>query len=193
MENRLNQNAIIIHGSPGSHEYYEMDFPSPSNAHWIPWLQQKFLRSKILCQTPEMPFPYAARYQEWVDTIKSFQIHSKTTLVGHSSGGGFLLKWLTDNPHITAEKLVLVAPWLDPEREFEDFLLCTPDPSLVRRIGEMHIFYSSDDSSDIQKTRDIIVKTYPEITQHNYSDKGHFCFNDLGGSEFLDLWKVIKG
>ncbi len=62
--------AIILHGICDEHEYFEMDFPSPSNAHWLPWLQQKFLRSNVLCQKLEMPTPYNPIYKEWK---KSFE------------------------------------------------------------------------------------------------------------------------
>lgn len=59
------KSAIIVHGTCDAHEYLEMDFPSPSNAHWLPWLQQKFLRAGVLCQCPEMPTPYAPEYAAW--------------------------------------------------------------------------------------------------------------------------------
>lgn len=57
--------AIILHGRPDYDEYYNIQGDSPSNSHWLPWLQQQFLIRGILTQTPEMPRPYEPRYEAW--------------------------------------------------------------------------------------------------------------------------------
>ncbi len=38
------KNAIILHGQPSRGEYYNIEMPSMSNAHWIPWLQGQLLK-----------------------------------------------------------------------------------------------------------------------------------------------------
>jgi len=37
------KNAIILHGQSSKAEYYGEQFPSMSNAHWLPWLQGQLL------------------------------------------------------------------------------------------------------------------------------------------------------
>jgi predicted alpha/beta hydrolase family esterase len=106
-------NAIIIHGVCDKNEYFELTFPSPSNAHWLPWLQQKFLRAGILCQKLEMPTPYTPLYEEWRLTFEQLHVSDQTIIVAHSAGCGFILKWLGANPDIFINRLILVAPWLD--------------------------------------------------------------------------------
>ncbi len=55
---------VLLHGTCDEEEYFKRDVPSPSNAHWLPWLQQKFLRSGVLYQALEIPCPYAPVYEE---------------------------------------------------------------------------------------------------------------------------------
>ena len=186
------KHAVILHGICDRGEYYEMDFPSSSNAHWLPWLQQKFLRSGILCQTLEMPKPYAPSYQDWKETFEQLNTHKLDIVVGHSAGCGFILKWLAENPNATFEKLIFVAPWRDPEREMGDFLVSSLDPSIPERIGQFDILHSEDDMDDVATSFQEIVAAYPQATVHLFQDKGHFCFGDLGTHEFPELWEICR-
>ncbi len=183
--------AIILHGICDREEYFEMDFPSPSNAHWLPWLQQKFLRAGLLCQCLEMPTPYKPVYEEWEKTFEQLD-HSKLSVaVGHSAGCGFILKWLHKNPNIELDKLVLVAPWLDPQKREAPFLEFDLNKNALDKIKDVHLFVSDDDMDTIKTSTDRIMKEYPNIKLHRYSDKGHFCFSDIGVT-FDDLWEVLK-
>lgn len=177
---------------PDRHEYFEMDFPSPSNAHWIPWLQQKFLRSGVLCQTLEMPAPYNPVYSAWAQTFSQAHLNENSVLVAHSAGAGFILKWLHEHQDAKLSKLVLIAPWRDPARRFDDFALCDLAPTLSDRIGEIHIFYSSDETVEgVKQSVEEIMNAYPNAKLHSYADKGHFCLNDLGNRyNFDDLWTI---
>ncbi|MES2729267.1 MAG: hypothetical protein V4621_04105 [Pseudomonadota bacterium] len=185
--------AIILHGICDTEEYFEMDFPSPSNAHWLPWLQQKFLRAAYQCQTPEMPAPYKPDYTSWQKAFEVFDPASLRIAVGHSAGAGFLLKYLSSHPDIMLDQLVLVGAWVDPERKHGDFLLGHYDPGVIDRVGRMHILHSTDDDTDIKKTFQIVSALYPKATLHIYKDKGHFCESDLQSRTFPELWDIIKG
>jgi predicted alpha/beta hydrolase family esterase len=183
--------AIILHGMPDKEEYYEMDFPSPSNAHWIPWLQQKFLRADILCQTPEMPKPYAPDYQAWEEAFMPFSPPNGSVFVAHSAGCGFFLRYLAARPEIKLSKLVLVAPWLDPKREIGDFMNFTLDPALENRVGDLHVLHSDDDFESIGVSVKTILDIYKNARFHLFSGKGHFCMNDIGPT-FPELWDICK-
>lgn len=183
--------AIILHGICDREEYFEIDFPSPSNAHWLPWLQQKFLRSGILCQTTEMPAPYCPKYKEWAATFEQLVWDNDTTIVGHSAGCGFILKWLHQNRDRRLHKLILVAPYLDLEKEQGDFLQIDLDPNLQNQIDEIHLLNSSDDMDDILQTTAKLVETYSKVKLYKYDNMGHFTLETIG-TTFPDLWEIAK-
>jgi predicted alpha/beta hydrolase family esterase len=194
------KNAIILHGVYGKdgHGYWEdgsyRPKDSPSNSHWLPWLQKMLLFDGILAQTPELPRPWVGGcdYSEWKDIFGRFPISENTILVGHSAGGGFLLKYLSLNKDAKAGHLILVAPWLDLEKEGGTFLgEFVLDPDLPSRMGKIDLFYSTDDDDYIINSVAKIRETYPNIDIHEFHDKGHFCENDIG-TEFPELLAVVE-
>lgn len=185
--------ALVLHGVCDRDEYFGREFPSPSNAHWLPWLQQKFLRAGVLCQTPEMPAPYAPIFRDWADTFERFRIAADTVVVAHSAGCGFILKWLNLHPEISIKKLVLVAPWLDLARTHGDFLDGALNPALQSRIGEIHVLYSKNETTaGVEKAKNLILETLPQSQLHLFDDKGHFCLSDLGSQAFEPLWNLCR-
>lgn len=120
------KNAIILHGGPSKQDYYDPELPSMSNSHWIPWLQSQLLKKDIPTATPEVPNSYDRNWKVWNSEVERYDIDSETILIGHSTGAGFFVKYLSINPEITVGKVILVAPWLDPYRKktvnfFDDF------------------------------------------------------------------------
>lgn len=186
-------NAILIHGTPGREEYIDPKAPSPSNAHWLPWLQKQLLIRGIETQTPEMPIAYQPDYDPWRKEFERCLICEETLLVGHSCGGGFLVRWLSENPRHVA-RVVLVAPWMDPDRNhcvagFFDFAI----NSELTRVTDLHLIYSDDDTEDVNQSVNQIVKALPEIHKHLMPGKKHFCSSDLGGNEFTALRDILTG
>jgi predicted alpha/beta hydrolase family esterase len=186
------KNAIILHGKPGKQEYYDPEYPSASNCHWIPWLQKQLLINEIVAYTPEVPHSYDPQYPIWKKEFERFEVTPETILVGHSCGGGFLVRWLSENKEARAEKVVLVAPWLDIERESTtDFFDFQIDPELSSRIGELIIFCSDDDNISIQESVKIIRNEINGIIYHGFHDYGHFTQNTMKKSEFPELLAVL--
>lgn len=132
--------ALILHGVCPEEEFFFSKRPSPSNAWWLPWLQQQFLRAGWQCQTPELPHPYRPSYAEWKETFEWFKPQKLSLLVGHGAGAGFAVKYMQEH-RLRLEKLLLVAPWLDPEREFDDFLQTALHPAALNNIGEVHLIF----------------------------------------------------
>src|SRR5687767_10509252 len=83
---------------PLRHMYFDPTTASPSNYHWIPWLQKQLLLKGILAQAPEMPTPYAPDFAAWRETFERIGVDELTTLIGWSAGGGFLVRWLSECP-----------------------------------------------------------------------------------------------
>lgn len=163
-------NAILLHGMPSKAEYYSDKYPSASNSHWFPWLQKQLLIRDIAAYTPEVPHCYAPDYKTWYKEFERFDITPATILVGHSCGGGFIVRWLSEHPDIPVGKVILVAPWLDPNRdETTDFFEFTIDPDLAARTQGLHIFSSDDDSDGVQKSVRILREAIKTLVTANFT------------------------
>lgn len=181
--------AIILHGICDEDEYFEMDFPSPSNAHWLPWLQQKFLRAGVLCQTLEMPTPYQPSYKDWLKTFQQIDQEDLAYVIGHSAGCGFMLQYFEQNPNFRPQKFIMVAPWIDPKKRKGNFLNISLPKELLKGIEEVHILISDDDDESVQISVEKIIKAYPNIKLHQFHNKGHFCLSEIGPT-FPELWEI---
>ena len=185
--------AIILHGMPDKEDYYNPAYDAESNCHWLPWIQRQLTVQNILAQTPEMPEPYTPNYEKWCSVFSQFKIDEDTTLVGHSCGAGFLVRWLSENK-LKVGKLVLVAPWTDPTNElgdkntFFDFVI---DSKLVERTEGVYIFNSSNDEDVIHKSVENILDALPDVQLVKLQDKGHFTLSGMGTREFPELASVI--
>lgn len=188
--------VILIHGLPTKEDYYTSEWPSESNSHFFPWVQREVLRKDILCQALEMPHPYDPNYQEHAEVLDQMKISNETILVGHSSGGGFLVRYFSEHP-VQPKKLILLAPWLDlegylqeqnPASDYFDFEI---DPSLSSRT-QIELVYSTDDEDCILQTVEKIKQEINlPIIEHVFTDKGHFTEPDLGSKEFPELVEII--
>jgi predicted alpha/beta hydrolase family esterase len=185
------KNAIIIHGMPSKEEYFEVGRSSSSNNQWLPWLQAKLVKQNILAQTPEMPEAYNPKYEEWKKVFEQFEVNEETILVGHSCGGGFIIRWLSENK-VKVGKVFLVAPWLDPEKYLNtgmfDFEI---DPDFPSRAKKVVVMYSTDDEDYILDTIKILKEKTNGIDFQEFQDKGHFCIEDLGSEELPELLNLI--
>ncbi len=185
------KNAVILHGLPDKEEYYDPDFPAQSNAHWIAWLQKQLQRKDIFTQTPEMPMSFKPNYPVWKREFERYDITPNTLLVGHSCGGGFLVRWLSEHPNTKVGKVILVAPWINPAEKPKydtgNFFEFEIDPDLVNRTIETVIFRSSNDSEDVLKSIEILKAKIKNLKIREFKNYGHFCDRDLKTDAFPEL------
>ena len=185
------KNAIIIHGTPGKEEYYS-DYPSASNAHWLPWLQNELLRKDIHAITPEMFQCFMPDYKHWSNEFEKHAITLETILVGHSCGGGFIARWLSEHPEVKVGKVVLVAPWFDPfdsrKNNFFDFSI---DKDCSSRTKGVTVVHSDNDMEDVQVSVKRLMNETSGITFKEFNGFGHFCESDLGGQAFPELLEEV--
>ena len=189
------RNAIILHGMPSKEEYFNAQSPSQSNKHWIPWVQRQLILHGILAQTPELPEPYDPDYAKWLEVFKQFHVDENTLLIGHSCGGGFLVRWLTETK-IKVGKAVLVAPFIDPDHDEvkSDFFHFEIKPNLSENTAEMCIFYSMDDDQEIITSVEQIMARDKAIKIQKFTNKGHFVIEHMKTEQFPELVKfLIKG
>jgi predicted alpha/beta hydrolase family esterase len=188
--------VILIHGLPSKEEVTGDVWPSPSNSHWFPWIQKQLTRRDILCQSLEMPKSYNPIYSEHKRVLDQMEISDETILVGHSCGGGFLIKYLSENKNLKPKKVVLVAPWVDPERFLielnpdSDYFNFEIDKSLTDRT-DLYCMYSTDDEESIINSVSKIKEELPDIKMKIFTNKKHFTEKSLNSKEFPELLELI--
>jgi predicted alpha/beta hydrolase family esterase len=181
-------NAIILHGKPGKEEYYDPEFPSPSNFHWIPWPKKQLLINDIKADTPEVPFAYDPQWDLWCKEVERFEFTPETLLVGHSCGGGFWVRYLSERPELKVGKVVLVAPSLGIDRDWGEQFLgdFTIDPHLAERTGGITVFNSDNDDPSIQQSVTRIRDAIDNVAYREFH-LGHFTHDSMNGPEFPEL------
>ena len=189
------KNAILVPGRPDKDEHYDPKLPSNSEAHWFSWLKRQLILQDIHAVSIEPPFPFQPRYDDWKTEFERFDITTDTILVGHSCGGGFLVRYLSENKQLTVGRVALVAPWTNPDNyiisDTADFFNFEIDPEFPARTKGVTVFISSDDEPSVVKTVDILKKKVNGLELREYTDKGHFTLNDLKTVEFPDLLQVL--
>ena len=185
-------NAILLHGLTSEKEYFNEEYPSSSNSHWLPWLQKRLLMAGINTATPEVPKPFEMSWNNWVKEIERFEINENTILVGHSMGGGFWIKYLTERPTLKVKKVVLVAPWLNLGHEVDsDFFNFELKKQIQDQAGEFVIYASDNDMQEVQRTTDFLKSNLLKAKYVGFHYYGHFCYRDLKTDEFPELLSEI--
>ncbi len=134
-----------------------------------------------------MPKPYEPDYQAWKEVFEYFPLNQDTILVGHSCGGGFLLRYLTEN-NVRVGNVALVAPWIDVEKSLTtgmfDFELT---PEILNKAKNITVFISKDDDQEILNSLEEIQSKIPGINIKWFEDMGHFTYGDMNTREFPEL------
>ena len=145
---------------------------------------------------PEMPNGYYPEYNVWKREFERFDIESETVLVGHSCGGGFLVRWLSEHD-VKVGKVVLVAPWLGINtkgRPFDEtFFDFSIDPEIAMKTDGITVFASTDDHDGVQKSVAKLRVDMPNAKYVTFENKGHFTMGGLGGEAFPELLAEIVG
>ena len=187
--------AILVHGRPDKDEYYNPKYPSPSNSHWFPWLTKQLQVNDIFTVALEIPNPWQPRYDVWKTELERFEITHETILVGHSCGAGFIVRWLSEDSKRKVGKVILVAPWLNPENNPEydmgDFFDFEINPNIVDQTAGITIFNSDNDMETIHRSVDRIRSIVKEIDYKEFHNHGHFCTEDMQTDEFPELLQAI--
>lgn len=185
--------SILIHGWNTKEEFDDPKKPTASNDHWFPWLTKQLMVRGIHTIAPEMPKGYDPDYNIWKKELERFDISQNTLLIGHSCGGGFLVRWLSEN-EIRVGKVILVAPWMGIDfgekfdKSFFDFEI---NQNIADKTQGFAVFYSKDDFPAIIDSVDILKNSLGNVQYHEFMDKGHFTKTSLGTEEFPELLEEI--
>lgn len=186
------KSVIILHGMPTKEEFLDKKLPNESNAHWLPWLQKQLLMKGVMAYTPDMPKPYAPDYDAWVREVERYEIGPQTAIVGHSCGGGFWVRYLSEHKKLKVGKVVLVAPWLDPDGDeagsFFDFEM---DQSLAKRTKGLVIFNSANDMGNVHKSVALLRENIDGMRYREFKKRGHFDTPGMKSDKFPELLKEL--
>jgi len=186
--------VVVLHGSnEKDREHVKQYNLAPQNERgWIGWMKEELRRRNIDCVAPLMPTNWAPVYDDWKKEFGSISIKDDDTLIGWSSGGAFLVRWLGEND-IKVKKLILVAPTIAnknlKEGVMKDFHSFEINSDIKNRIGEIILIESDNDSVGVSEA----CKQYSEkfyLSPRILHNKGHFTESKMG-REFPELLDEI--
>lgn len=184
------KNAVIVHGMPPKREYLIARTlgMKASKFHWLGWLGSQLRKNGYEVWAPEMPHPWRPEYELWKAQVEKAKIGPDTLLIGHSCGGGFWLRYLSENPKLRVGRVVLVAPWIDvPRKIAPDFFNFKFDKQLVSRTKGVSIIYSDDDMKAISLSVEQIRKELVGVNYLEFRGYGHFTIFKMHTRRFPEL------
>ncbi len=166
---------------------------APEVQKWKNWIKDAVVDSFDFI-APQMPNALNARYEAWAIWFEKLIpfLRKDVVLIGYSLGGGFLLRYLTENKlPVSVQALHLVAPVVDA-LECEgvggfkiDLAIWTgfaTEPAVV------HLWHSADDPLVPIHHSERFATQYPAAVLHRFINRNHFF-----QPEFPELLAVIQG
>lgn len=141
----------------------------------------------------QMPNSFMADYEAWKIWFEKVipYLRDGVILIGHSLGGGFYLRYLTENRlPVHVHQLHLVAGVVDNVDcpSIGGFKIdVTKWPGFASDIDEVHLWHSEDDTSVPIHHSERLLQLYPKALLHRFTDRGHFLT-----PEFPELLAAIK-
>ena len=199
----MKKQVVIIHGGDAytSYERYieslkgeELDIQDlrQDNNMWRRTLGSN-LGPDFEVIAPKMPCQQNAKYAEWKIWFDKLvpQLNDEVILIGHSLGGIFLAKYLSENKFPKKIRATfLVAPPYDDGTDGDpiaDFSLTERLNLFAEQGGEIRIYHSSDDQIVDDSDLKAYQKALPMAKPVLFSDKGHFIIK-----EFPEIVKDIR-
>lgn len=137
----------------------------------------------------DMPGKFNAKYNEWKIWFERYLpfMEDNIILIGHSLGGQFLAKYLSENIlPVSINQLHLVAPSHTPSKK-EMCIEGFPGKILENTIRETHIYYSHDDMQVTLEASEFYHTHIVGSELHLFEDRGHFL-----GTDFPELFACIQ-
>ena len=171
---------------------YKIDFKKLGMKGWKSNLE-KDLGKGFEVILPVMPNFMNAKYKEWKIMFEKFFPYLKNNLIllGHSLGGIFLAKYLSENKFPKKIKAVFLvsAPFDDKDANYSlgDFKLPKKLDRFQKQSPKIFLYHSKDDPVvpfvDLEKYKRALPKAKVVV----FKKRGHF-----GQSKFPEIVKAIK-
>lgn len=204
----MNHQVIIVHGGDTFESYEEYladlkvqefsreDFENLRAKNWKQALEGN-LGTGFEVVAPRMPCKENAKYLEWkiwFEKIVPFFV-ADAVLIGHSLGGIFLAKYLSENklPKKIRATLLVSAPFNDDpnDHSIADFILPkTPDP-FQEQSPTIYIYHSTDDHVVEYADAETYKSRLSKAELRKFTDRGHF-FQEEFPEIVADIKKLFK-
>ena len=195
----MKKQIVIIHGGDTfatQEEYlnflrnYEINIEryKTDKDDWKPWLR-RMLQDKYEVITPQMPNKTNARYEEWELWFEKFIpfLNNGVILVGHSQGGIFLAKYLSENQFpIKIKAVMLVSAPYDKDSEDYSVLSFSLPATLNLQTEHVYLYHSKDDPVVPFQALGQYQKLLPNATARVFEDRKH-----INQEEFPELLEDI--
>ncbi len=201
----MNTQIIFIHGGNSFSSYDAYLHNLKIKTIWDPTgvVKQKRWKDTLIeefgdtCDIffPSMPNSQNARYIEWKIWFERYfeYVSGEAILIGHSLGGFFLTKYLTENSlpfHVKALYLI-ASPFQPDEFNGEDCADFAFDAANLYRIkqsvGTINILHSTDDTIVPYSHAEMFHVALPTANMMVFHDRGHFL-----GETFPEIIKDIQ-
>jgi uncharacterized protein len=155
---------------------------------------EKKLENKFEIFAPKMPNKENAKYAEWkiwFEKLVPF-LKNDVTLIGHSLGGLFLVKYLSESifPKKIKALFLVSAPYTGKNNKHNldtDFSFNDNFKKIFGQAKKIFIFHSTDDKVVPFSDFEIYKKNLPNASSISFNDKGHFS-----GDKFPELIKIVR-
>ena len=197
----MKKQVVVIHGGDTFERYeeflsflknFQIDPVYFKKKGWKDTLQDK-LGDDFEVIAPNMPNKINAKYLEWKIWFEKYFpfLNDEVILVGHSLGGTFLAKYLSENllPKKIKALLLIAAPFDDEDSDesLNDFALIGPLKKITEQVGKIYLFHSKDDPvvpfDQVNKYKNILPGS--EIIV--FTDRQHF-----NQEHFPELVELLK-
>jgi len=198
----MKKQVLVIHGGTTFTTYreylsflksarIELDEFRSGRSDWKDNLQ-KNLGEFFDVLRPTMPNGKNAKYKEWQIWFEKIipLLNKEIILVGHSMGGIFLAKYLSENrfPKTILATILVAAPFNDEGGEsLGDFNLPKSLAKFEKQSREIFLIYSTDDPSVPFSKLEKYKKALPNAKTLIFKDRGHFRLET-----FPEIAKLIK-
>ncbi len=158
------------------------------------WQEELFanLASTHECHRLQLPNSFWADYEAWKIWFEKMvpYLRDGVTLVGHSLGGAFLFRYLSEATlPVSVRQTHLIAPVVLPLEDCEGFYLDLASWHGFKTVpGDLHLWHSEDDTIVPIAHSERVQELYPSAVLHRFTDRFHFI-----GESFPEIEAVIRG
>lgn len=196
----MKQQVFVIHGGNAfrSYEDYlehlrtkEIDLECLQRNDWKAHLSEQ-LGEGFQVIFPSMPNKQNAQYLEWKIWLERFIpfFSDGVILIGHSLGGCFLAKYLSEErfPKEIKAAFLVAAPYdLDQDRNLKDFVVPKSLEGFERQVEKIVVYQSKDDHVVRFSEAGKYQRALSNAEIIFFEDRGHF-----NQEEFPELVEAIK-
>ena len=192
----MKKQVIVIHGGDTFNAYekyieflknWQIDFEAyrTGKSDWKRGLEEK-LGAGYEVIRPDMPAKLNAKYTEWQIWFEKFIpfFENEAVFVGHSLGGLFLAKYLSENnlPKKIKAAFLIAAPYDEKDLKGEslaDFILSENLNKFQNQCEKIFIYHSEDDPCVPLAEFEKYKKALPGAVTKTFEKKGHFNQEEL--------------